>query len=320
MRSDCAPRRVVAHHPSGGTRAGQPPSIAAFEGVRWRGSSHRSEVRSQRENPTFLAAANDASKEFDIRIGSIISGAWFNAELAPCALLATSITMPDTGTVGLILSLVLLVICLGIHEAAHAWVALKCGDPTGRDLGRITLNPIPHIDPFMTIILPGIMLLTTGFIFGGAKPVPVNFHRLRHPWRDMSLVALAGPLSNFCLALIFMAARKFFLKTGFYNDASQSPLLRQEDLLPQVLWSAVSFNVLLAVFNLVPIPPLDGSRVMAWLLPQGVREPYVAMERYGLLIVFGLATFSAGFSNMLHVTMNAMTTLLQRIVSLGGVW
>jgi Zn-dependent protease len=236
-------------------------------------------------------------------------------------LAATSSSLSDTSTVGMILSLVLFVICLGIHEAAHAWVALKCGDPTGRDLGRITLNPIPHIDPFMTIILPGLFLLSkSGILFGGAKPVPVNFHRLRHPWRDMSLVALAGPVSNLCLAVIFMVAWRFFLDTGYYNDASDSPIMRQEDLLPQVLWSAVSFNVLLAVFNLVPIPPLDGSRVMAWILPPGVREPYVAMERYGLLIVFGLATFSSGFINLMHTTMTALTTLLARIVSLGGLW
>lgn len=236
------------------------------------------------------------------------------------ALIAAPAIVTNAGMVGMILSLILLVVCLGIHEAAHAWVAWKCGDPTAKDLGRITLNPIPHIDPFMTIILPGIMLLTTGFIFGGAKPVPVNFHRLRHPWRDMSLVALAGPLSNLLLALLFMTAWRFFLKTGLYNNASESVYLRAEDLLPQVLWSAVSFNILLTVFNLVPIPPLDGSRVMAWLLPSGIREPYVAMERYGLLIVFGLASFSTGFSNMLHGTMDSLTNALQKIVSLGGLW
>jgi Zn-dependent protease len=221
----------------------------------------------------------------------------------------------------MILVLLLLVISLSFHEAAHAWVAWKCGDSTGRDLGRITLNPIPHIDPFMTIILPGIMLLSrTGFLFGGAKPVPVNFNRLRHPWRDMSLVALAGPVSNFLLAFLFMAARKFFIRTGLYNEASDSIYLRSEDLLPQVLYSAVSFNILLTVFNLVPIPPLDGSRVMAWILPPGAREPYVALERYGLLIVFGLAMFSPSFSYFIQSSMHTMQVGLDKLVSLGGVW
>jgi Zn-dependent protease len=227
---------------------------------------------------------------------------------------------PDTGTIGIILSIVLLVICLGIHEAAHAWVAWKCGDSTGKDLGRITLNPIPHIDPFMTIILPAFMVWQTGFLFGGAKPVPVNFHRLRHPWRDMSLVALAGPFSNLLLALFFLVAWKFFVSTGFYHDAAASMYTRQDDLLPQVLESTVHFNILLTVFNLVPIPPLDGSRVMAWILPPGVREPYVALERYGLLIVFGLVFLVPGFSHLLQSTMHSVLVGLEKLVSLGGLW
>ena len=168
--------------------------------------------------------------------------------------------------------IVLLVICLGVHEAAHGWVALKCGDTTARDLGRITLNPIPHIDLYMTILIPTVLFLTTGFVFGGAKPVPVSFHRLRHPWRDMSFVALAGPLSNLLLALFFFVALRFFEQTGLYNEASPAGL-RHQDFLPRVLITTVQFNAILAVFNLVPIPPLDGSRVMAWLLPESLRPP-----------------------------------------------
>ena len=110
--------------------------------------------------------------------------------------------------IGVAVALALLVISLGIHEAAHAWVALKCGDTTARDLGRITLNPIPHIDPFMTVILPVLLVVSGGFFFGGAKPVPVNFHNLRHPLRDMALVALAGPVSNFFLAAFFFLCEK----------------------------------------------------------------------------------------------------------------
>jgi Zn-dependent protease len=241
--------------------------------------------------------------------------------LGPAPMVAAPAFLSDLSTVGKVLVLLLLVLSLSFHEAAHAWVAWKCGDSTGKDLGRITLNPIPHIDPFMTIALPAIMLFSqTGFLFGGAKPVPVNFNRLRHPWRDMSFVALAGPLSNFALAFLFMAARKFFIRTGLYNEASESIYLRSEDLLPQVLYSAVSFNILLAVFNLVPIPPLDGSRVMAWILPSGAREPYVALERYGLLIVFGLAMFSRDFSSFIQSSMHSVQVGLDKLVSLGGVW
>ncbi len=222
--------------------------------------------------------------------------------------------------VQLVLTIVLLVISLSVHEAAHGWVAWKCGDPTAKDLGRITLNPIPHIDPFMTIVLPAIMLYTSGFVFGGAKPVPVNFHRLRHPWRDMSLVALAGPGSNLLLAVFFLIAWKFFITTGWYNNAAELAILRDQDLLPQILSKAVFFNVLLTVFNLVPIPPLDGSRVMAWLLPPALREPYGHLERWGILIVFGLVFLSPGFNALLHSSMYGIIRLLDRIVSLGGVW
>src|SRR5262245_8555014 len=184
--------------------------------------------------------------------------------------------------VELVLWLVLLVISLGIHEAAHGWVALKCGDSTARDLGRITLNPIPHIDPFMTVILPGMLYwISKGTVmFGGAKPVPVNFHRLRHPWRDMSLVAMAGPASNLVLAVLFLLLYKFFVSTGYYNHASGSMAERQLELLPRVLERACVSNVFLAVFNLVPLPPLDGSRVMAWLLPEGLRYGYASLERF----------------------------------------
>jgi Zn-dependent protease len=212
---------------------------------------------------------------------------------------------------------VLLAICLSVHEAAHGWVALKCGDTTARDLGRLTLNPIKHVDLVMTILLPAMIFIGSGgrMLFGGAKPVPVSFHRLRHPWRDMSLVAIAGPLSNFLLALFFMVALKFFLRTGLYNDASPAGS-RLEDFLPHVLLQAVSFNVLLAIFNLVPIPPLDGSRVMAWLLPEGLRPAYGSLERYGMLVIFGLLYLSPTFNRYLSDAMSSLVEFLYRVVPL----
>jgi len=218
------------------------------------------------------------------------------------------------------MTIVLLVICLGIHEAAHGWVALKCGDPTARDLGRITLNPIPHIDLFMTILLPVMLYIGSGgrMMFGGAKPVPVNFHRLRRPWRDMSLVALAGPGSNFLLALFFLAAWKFFVLTGLYNGAAELQLDRTQDFLPRVLGNAVGFNVLLAVFNMVPIPPLDGSRIMAWLLPDGLRQSYVGLERFGMLLIFGLLYFVPPFNHYLSTSVGAVIQFLDKLVPIGG--
>ncbi len=211
--------------------------------------------------------------------------------------------------------IVLLVLCLAFHEVAHGWVAWKCGDTTAKDLGRLTLNPIPHIDLFMTILLPGLLYFGTGgrFVFGGAKPVPVSFHRLRHPWRDMSLVAIAGPLSNFLLALFFVAAWKFFMRTGYYNSPSP-PSIRHEDFLPRILFQAIQFNVLLAVFNLVPIPPLDGSRVMAWLLPENLRSSYVALERYGMIVIVALLYLSPGFNAMIGHGRDAVIELLDALV------
>jgi len=221
--------------------------------------------------------------------------------------------------VEVVILLVLLVICLGLHEVAHAWVALKCGDTTARDLGRITLNPIAHIDLFMTILIPAALYLGTSgrMMFGGAKPVPVNFHRLRHPWRDMSLVALAGPASNLLLGAFFLAALKFFLTTGLYNGAAEYTEDRVRDFLPGVLYQAVRFNVLLAVFNMVPIPPLDGSRVMAWLLPESMRESYVNLERFGMYLVFGLIYLVPSFNYFLHETVDAVIRFLDALIRIG---
>lgn len=181
-------------------------------------------------------------------------------------------------TIEIVLVIAFLVISLGLHEAAHAWVAWKRGDSTARDLGRMTVNPIAHIDPFMTIVLPVFLMMTTGFIFGGAKPVPVNPSRLRNPLRDMMLVAIAGPATNFLLALAFLGIWKGLVRSGAYE---------QGQTLPKVLYFTVLLNLLLALFNMLPIPPLDGSRVMAWILPAELRRGYVSLERFGLLLVFG---------------------------------
>lgn len=225
----------------------------------------------------------------------------------------------ETDTLVIVLGIVLLILSLGVHEAAHAWVALRCGDPTARDLGRLTLNPIVHIDPVMTILVP---ILTYTFFhapFGGAKPVPVDFHRLRHPLRDMSLVALAGPASNLLLAVLFAFLFKLFIYTGWYNGAAESVYERRHDLLPMVMGVAVELNLLLAVFNMIPIPPLDGSRVMTWLLPPSLRGAYANVGIFGMILVLLVAQIPA-FRHFMLSSVSALFDAVYWLVSAGGRW
>lgn len=173
--------------------------------------------------------------------------------------------------------IVILFSAIILHEYAHGWVAFKLGDSTAKMAGRLTLNPIKHVDRVGTIILPGILLLLKFlgypvFIFGWAKPVPVNFMRLYNPKRDMIWVAMAGPVVNVILAVIF----SFFIRVGILVQF-------------QYYFSLVVFiNLLLAIFNMIPVPPLDGSRLVMGLLPSPLAAQYARLERYGILIVVGL--------------------------------
>ncbi len=220
-----------------------------------------------------------------------------------------------------VLTIALLVLSLGIHEAAHAWAALKCGDTTARDLGRLTLNPIPSIDLWWSILLPSFLYITTSgqFVFGGAKPVPVNFHRLRHPWRDMSFVAFMGPFSNLMLVGVFLLGWKFFLQTGYYNGSAATIAERQADLLPVVMMEAAWLNALLFVFNLIPIPPLDGSRIMTWLLPANMRQPYNSIGIFGIVAVVLLMRWEP-FARPVVQLMDTIVRVALKVVSLGGLW
>lgn len=174
-----------------------------------------------------------------------------------------------------LITLVILIFSAVVHEVMHGVVAEKLGDSTARDEGRITLNPIPHIDPFGSILLPGFLLLVgSPVIFGAAKPVPVNFNNLNPRKLGMTLVSLAGPLSNFGLAILLMLPLKFGL-------ISSSPVV-------DIWLQAVILNIVLGTFNLLPIPPLDGSKVIASMLPYRAMYWILSMERYGffLLIIF----------------------------------
>jgi len=211
-----------------------------------------------------------------------------------------------------------LILSLGVHEAAHAWSAYRLGDSTAKDEGRMTLNPIVHVDLWWTIALPALCYLTGAPVFGGAKPVPVNMRRLRNPWLDMGLVAFAGPLSNLLLAILFFALAKFFIQTGYYNGAADLVHQRYEDLLPYVLRAASASNVLLFIFNLIPIPPLDGSRIVVNLLPESARHAYMSLQVVGLVAIYYLINYNDTFQTMFSYVFRATNSVVSKLG--GGFW
>ena len=196
------------------------------------------------------------------------------------------------------------------HEAAHGFVAFRFGDDTAARAGRMTLNPLSHVDPFGTVLLPALLFVTSGFLFGYAKPVPVNFGRLHHPRRDMVLVALAGPVMNILLALA--SSLLFF---GVYWLPSTGTQWAAANLV-----HSVQLNAVLCVFNMLPFPPLDGGRVAVGILPRFLALPLARVEPYGMMIlmlifVVSYVGASSGFGfNLLGWLIGVPADALIRIV------
>ena len=197
-----------------------------------------------------------------------------------------------------------LVIAITFHEAAHGFVAHRLGDNTAWQLGRVSFNPLKHIDPFGTLLLPAILLLShSPFLFGYAKPVPVNFRALRHPRLDMVWVALAGPATNIALALVAAAALHLL---GFAPESAAQWIFDN-------LKNALLINVVLAVFNMLPIPPLDGGRVAVGLLPNFLAIPLSRLEPYGMLILIGFLILLPMVGTQLGLNLDVISTILRTV-------
>jgi Zn-dependent protease len=200
---------------------------------------------------------------------------------------------------GIVIYFSIFIFAMMIHEIAHGWVAYKLGDPTAKFSGRLTLNPISHIDPIGTILLPiTLIMMGSPVVFGWAKPVPINFMGLRNPKKDIMWVGAAGPLANVIFAFILAAVLRL---SGIGYTSG----------LGQILFYGTSVNLILAAFNLIPIPPLDGSRVVFRFLPPDLAMRYMSIEPYGFIIVFVLLWL--GFLNWFVMPMVAV---LEKIIGI----
>ena len=213
------------------------------------------------------------------RSSFIISGIAASA----LATLATGQIIPGVPTpIAWIIRIVTLISAIIIHEVAHGLVAERLGDPTARMRGRLTLNPVPHIDIFGSIIIPGFLLISgSPFVIGWAKPVPVDIRRFKDPLKGWAITAIAGPVANFAQLAVYVLLFRFAATAGL-------PVW-----IEFLAFSGAAINLFLGIFNLIPIPPLDGSRIVAAFLPIDMVRQYLSIERFGFIIIFGLLWLDA---------------------------
>ena len=217
--------------------------------------------------------------------------------------------MPELNLISTLFVYVIpIIFAITVHEVAHGWVASQFGDQTAKSLGRLTLNPIKHIDPVGTIVVPAIMYFASGFIFGWAKPVPVNWRNLGHPRRDMALVALAGPAANFLMLLFWAILAKVILLLG-----------SEPNYLTQLIFSmcgiGIIINIVLMILNLFPLLPLDGGRVLTAMLPRNLAITFSRLEPYGLIILV-LLLVSGILWKILMPAIGVLKTLTYQLIQI----
>lgn len=214
----------------------------------------------------------------------------------------------------LLILLVVIVLSTVLHELAHGWVAYWLGDKTAKENGRLSLNPIKHIDPYMSIVIPVVLYLMGGPIFGGAKPVPVDRRNLKGGAWGMALVALAGPLTNLILAFLILLFAKIFGVVEITGGEIYYAV--GNEFLADVIMSSVLAELGLCLFNILPVPPLDGSRILYALAPDGVRKVLDGLERYGMIFVFVLVML--GGSLLSRYMSGAMAGILRGFMAILG--
>jgi len=215
--------------------------------------------------------------------------------------------MPNVGEIIQAISVWALpvIFAITLHEASHGYAALRFGDPTAKEQGRLSLNPLHHIDPFGTLLLPALLLIFSGIAFGYAKPVPVNFHRLNNPKRDMIFVAGAGPATNLVLGLVSV----LLMPLTVHLPGSLGGWAIQN------LHNSLIINLVLAVFNMIPLPPLDGGRVAVGLLPHPFDRQLAGLERYGFIILISLLFFLPMIGQAMGIDLNVIWWIVSPIVN-----